>query len=341
MAPRPPLLVALSLLLSITSCAPSHPQPPTIIPLSLAAKSGKTWPSDTSSSSSTPLPLLIWHGLGDNFASPGIEEIASLANTIHPDTLVYTISLGGDDPRADRSATFYGNVSEQLASVCDALAQHPVLATAPAVDALGLSQGGQFMRGYVERCNSPPVRSLVTFGSQHNGIAQFRECEPMDWLCGAAMLLLRHSTWSNLVQSRLVPAQYFRDPADYEPYLENSNFLADINNERPVKNESYRANLASLANFVLYMFDEDETVIPKETSWFAEVNGSDITPLRKRPIYTEDWLGLRQLDSKGALHFRTISGGHMDIPRQVLNDTMAEFFGPYRKTLASDAPGEL
>ncbi|PFH59917.1 hypothetical protein XA68_11716 [Ophiocordyceps unilateralis] len=328
MAPRPPLLVAL--FLTLTSCATSS-----IIQLvSSGAKDGH--PRDWTST--TPLPLLIWHGLGDNFASPGMEEIASVATSIHPDTLVYTISLGGQDASADRSATFFGNVSAQLEDVCKALANHSVLATAPAVDALGLSQGGQFMRGFVERCNVPPVRSLVTFGSQHNGIAQFKECAPMDWLCGAAMLLLKHNTWSNLVQSRLVPAQYFRDPTDYHSYLEHSNYLADINNERSVKNETYRANLASLTSFVLYMFDHDETVIPRETSWFAEVNGSDVVPLRERRLYTEDWLGLRKLDQKGALHFRSIAGDHMDIPSHVLNDTMAEFFGPLR---ISDAPGEL
>ncbi|KAF4583132.1 palmitoyl protein thioesterase [Ophiocordyceps camponoti-floridani] len=330
MAPRPPLLLVA--LFTLSTCTPSSPPQPTIIPLSPAAKN----PQPYTSSSTNPLPLLIWHGLGDTFSSPGIEEIASLASTIHPGTLVYTISLGGSDARADRSATFFGNVSAQLSDVCDAVAAHPILATAPSVDALGLSQGGQFMRGFVERCNVPPVRSLVTFGSQHNGIAQFKQCEPTDWLCGAAMLLLKHNTWSHLVQSRLVPAQYYRDPADYDSYLDNSNFLADINNERPVKNETYRANLARLANFVLYMFDHDETVIPKETSWFAEVNGSNVVPLRERRIYTEDWLGLRRLDEKGALHFRTIAGGHMDIPRQLLNHTMAEFFGPLRDTIFSD-----
>jgi hypothetical protein len=25
-------------------------------------------------------------------------------------------------------------------------------------------------RGFVERCNHPPVRNLITWGSQHNGI---------------------------------------------------------------------------------------------------------------------------------------------------------------------------
>ncbi len=119
----------------------------------------------------------------------------------------------------------------------------PDPSTAPAIDAIGFSQGGQFLRGYVERCNKPPVRSLVTFGSQHNGISEFTECKPTDWLCRGAMGLLRGNVWGSYPQSGFVPAQYYRNPADYEKYLEFSNFLADINNERPIKNEQYKANI--------------------------------------------------------------------------------------------------
>ncbi|KAM4058860.1 palmitoyl protein thioesterase domain-containing protein [Hirsutella rhossiliensis] len=297
-------------------------------------------------SDDTPLPLVIWHGLGDSFAGDGVREVAALADAVHPGTYVHTVALG-KDPAADRYATWYGNLTDQVQAVCDALAAHPILSTAPAVDALGFSQGGQFLRAYVERCNAPPVRSLVTFGSQHNGIVEFRACGPADWLCRGAMLLLRYSTWSSFVQGRLVPAQYFRDPADLQPYLDNSNFLADINNERgPARrNDTYRRNLARLANFVLYMFDADTTVVPRQTSWFAEVNGSDVVPLRERQLYRDDWLGLRQLDDKGRLFFRSLPGDHMDIPLQVLNDTMVEFFGPSKRSFAKSGaefePDEL
>ncbi len=198
-------------------------------------------------------------------------------------------------------------MTEQIDKACADLAAHPILSTAPAVDALGFSQGGQFLRGYVERCNSPPVRSLVTFGSQHNGISSFRDCTATDWVCRGAMALLRGNTWSSFVQARLVPAQYFRDPAadNYDRYLEASNFLADINNERPIKNQRYKKNLASLTNLVLYMFENDTTVIPKETAWFEEVNGTEVTPLRARKLYADDWIGLRELDRNGGLKFLT------------------------------------
>ncbi|OTA59158.1 alpha/beta-hydrolase [Hypoxylon sp. EC38] len=280
----------------------------------------------------TPLPVVIWHGLGDTFSADGLQSVGGLVEKVNPGTLVYYVRLD-ESPSNDRTATFYGN---QIAKVCDDLAAHPILSTAPAIDAVGFSQGGQFLRGYIERCNFPPVRSLVTFGSQHNGIVDYKACSAADWLCKGAMALLHGNTWSSWVQSRLVPAQYFRDPKDLGSYLEYSNFLADINNEREIKNETYAKNIAKLENFIMYIFENDTTVIPKETGWFEEVNGTEITPLRARKLYSEDWIGLRALDRKGGLHFKTTPGEHMQISDEILEDTFSEFFGPLKKAAAKD-----
>jgi palmitoyl-protein thioesterase len=285
----------------------------------------------------TPLPIVVWHGLGDQFNSDGMKSIEELAEAINPGTFVHIISLN-EDPNQDRSATFTGNVTDQISKVCEELSKHPILSTAPAIDAIGISQGGQFLRGYVERCNWPQVRSLVTFGSQHNGIVKFKACGQNDWLCKGAMALLRFNVWSNFVQSRLVPAQYYRDPSteqDYNNYLDNSNFLADINNERELKNVKYKANLGSLTNFVMWMFEDDNLVVPKESSWFEEVNGTESIPLRARKIYQEDWLGLRGLDRNGGLHFRSAPGDHLQGMEELLNQTITDYFGPWKRSFSS------
>lgn len=275
----------------------------------------------------TPLPLVIWHGLGDSHQGDGIRRVAEIADEVNPGTLTYIIRMDEDASR-DRYHSFVGNLTIQVAKVCEDIAAHPILSTAPAIDALGFSQGGQFLRAYVERCNKPPVRSLVTFGSQHNGISKFRDCEPTDWVCRFAVGVLRGDTWHKMVQGTLIPAQYYRNTDEYEEYLENSNFLADINNEREEKNEEYKENIAKLENFVMYMFEDDKTVIPKETAWFEEVDGTEITPLRARKLYTEDWLGLRQLDRKGGLKFRTVPGEHMQLPEELLKEAFGDFYGP-------------
>lgn len=284
-----------------------------------------------------PLPVVIWHGLGDSADAPGLKDIATLVEETHPGTYTYIISVQGGAGSADRQASFFGNVTEQLDAVCHALASDRILQTAPAIDAIGFSQGGQFLRGYVERCGgwAPKVRSLITFGSQHNGIAEFQKCaSASDWVCQGANALLKGSTvWSDFVQSRLVPAQYYRDTGDLENYLEHSNFLADINNERKTKNSTYAENLAALTKFVMVVFHDDETVIPKESGWFAEVNltSASVTKLKDRPIYKEDWIGLKKLDEKGGLEFVTVPGEHMRLTDKDLTALFGTHFGPAGK----------
>jgi len=184
------------------------------------------------------------------------------------------------------------------------------------------------------------VRSLVTFGSQHNGIAQFQVCGDWDLLCKGATAAVRGNAWTEWVQSNIVPAQYYRSVDETtglgsEEYLNGSRFLADVNNERGEKNEVYKQRLAKLDTFAMYVFENDTTVIPKESGWFAEVNATDGTvwPLRERKIYKEDWIGLRALDEKGGLEFRTVEGAkHMAISEPLLRTAFEDFYGPEKRT---------
>jgi palmitoyl-protein thioesterase len=286
-----------------------------------------------------PLPIVIWHGLGDSADADGLKEIASLLDDIHPGTYVHIISLGQTVGSADRSQSFFGNLTNQIDRVCHQLADDRILSTAPAIDAIGFSQGGQFLRGYIERCGhwAPKVRSLITFGSQHNGIAEFQKCESAtDWVCQGANALLKSSTvWSSFVQNRLVPAQYYRDTEDWENYLAHSNFLADVNNERELKNETYADNLAAVEKMVMVVFKHDKTVIPPESGWFSEVevlkDGEKeirkVTSLKDRKIYKEDWIGLKTLDEKGGLVFEEVEGEHMQLKDRDLKKLFNKYFG--------------
>ena len=50
----------------------------------------------TDDDNDTPLPLVIWHGLGDNFQADGLKDVASLAEEVNEGTLTYIIRLGDD-----------------------------------------------------------------------------------------------------------------------------------------------------------------------------------------------------------------------------------------------------
>lgn len=218
------------------------------------------------------------------------------------------------------------------------------------VDALGFSQGGQFLRGLIETCEGLRVRSLVTVGAQHNGIAAIgRTCGTWDFLCKGAVAVMRGNAYTEYVQGNVVPAQYYRtlndtreegggdeeEPEPVDEYLEYSNFLARVNAERKEereekKNEVYKARLSQLQKFVMVVFEDDTTVIPKESGWFAEVNrtSGQVTPLRERKIYREDWIGLKVLDEKSALVFESMEGDHMQLDDEVLSSLFEKYFGP-------------
>lgn len=70
-------------------------------------------------------------------------------------------------------------------------------------------KGGQFLRAYVERYNSPPVNNLVTFGSQHMGISDIPGCTRYDFLCQAARRAAKQAVYSEWAQINLIQVCYF------------------------------------------------------------------------------------------------------------------------------------
>ena len=141
--------------------------------------------------------------------------------------------------------------------------------------------------------------------------------------------------------------QYWHDPIHLDEYVEKSQFIAEINNEKEVKNETYSENLKKLENFVMakfvnvrkcleslerfsfYVF-QDTVVEPRESSHFEfYVPGQDkeILSLRESQLYLEDWIGLKALDESGRLHFLEHPGDHVQVyPQWLIDNIIHKFF---------------
>lgn len=52
-------------------------------------------------------------------------------------------------------------------------------------------------------------------------------------------------------------------------------------------------------------------VVPRDSAWFSWFNGTAVVPLQQQQMYSEDWLGLRQLHEGGRLAFEEAPGQHM------------------------------
>ena len=129
--------------------------------------------------------------------------------------------------------------------------------------------------------------------------------------------------YSDYAQLKAVVAQYFRDPQRYLTYLQKSNWLADINNEKILLdnksyNQNYGVNLSSLNSLTAVMFTKDTMVQPKESAWFysSQVSSNyetytpSIVKLEQQPIYLHpsDPLGLRKLNENGRLILTSCEG---------------------------------
>ena len=94
-----------------------------------------------------------------------------------PGVFVHSIRIG-KTVEEDRKRSLLDNMNRQIEEVCEQLAGIPELAEG--FNGIGLSQGGQFLRAYIERCNKPRVKKLITLGSQHQGVMAMPGCVESD-----------------------------------------------------------------------------------------------------------------------------------------------------------------
>ena len=196
-------------------------------------------------------------------------------------------------------------------------------------DVVAHSQGALVSRGYIERYNNPPVHNYVSLGGPQGGVfgvPDLNDWCPDDicpWLNTIFSYLVEEGFTEPILQSLVTFAQYWKDPLHMPLFLNTSAFIADVNNERAVKNATYKQHVTSLNHMVLVMAEMDHIVVPKETEFFAFfADGSDsvIQNLTSTPTYQGDWIGLQTLDKTKRLSLHAVNCTHQNLPRPVCKD---------------------
>lgn len=302
-------------------------------------------------------PVVLFHGMGDSCCCAGDSLEYSLDQDVYnfneipesgcassmqrfakiiknqtqsSDIFVYSIdqslSNGKYRPDEDVKASFLGVAFEQIDKICLEMQSEPELLRG--FNAIGFSQGGQFLRALLQRCDGLKFRNLVTLGAQHSGVSSIPNCaDNQSAWCKLASRLLYGPIFTKFVQSRVIQAQYFKpkENSRQQTYLESSGFLRFINNE--IEHDlakKYRRNLLNLqGKLVMVMYERDNMVVPKESAWFGFWNTSsesrgEILKLQDQPIYIDDKIGLRHLDQAGKLSFLKVDGEHLETPRKFL-----------------------
>ncbi|XP_022211754.1 palmitoyl-protein thioesterase 1 [Drosophila obscura] len=269
---------------------------------------------DGTSGAATVLPVVLWHGMGDTCCLPfSLGSIKKLIEEHTNGTYVRSLKIGANVV-LDYESGFFIHPNEQVDYVCKQLAQDERLAKG--YNAIGFSQGGQFLRAVAQRCPEPPMRTLITLGGQHQGVFGLPMCPTLTaHSCEYISRLLNVAAYEEWVQDELVQATYWHDPLHENHYRLGSTFLADINNELYL-NENYIENLNKLKKFVMVKFLNDTIVQPKESQWFQfYTSGQDqvIQPFNESKVFKD--LGLDRMLQKGKLQFLGIEGDHLAISK--------------------------
>jgi palmitoyl-protein thioesterase len=193
-----------------------------------------------------PLPIVLMHGILSDISK--MEPVADWLRENTGGAMVIPIEIGNG--KQDSAALTMPN---QLERFCASIRENePILASG--FNLIGISQGGLLARGYVQKCADLPVRNLITWVAPHGGVYPYSD--PL--------------IYTDAAQAKNSYPGYWRDPYQYNNYLTQSAYLADLNNENPGPNSTlYRDRILALENLVLIWSRVDDVLEPPSSGRFA------------------------------------------------------------------------
>jgi len=173
----------------------------------------------------------------------------------------------------------------------------------------GESQGGLLARAFVVTSNKPPVHNLVSVNGPQAGVGECPKVEvpKIKQLCGDLGTDLQIYKWPFCSF-----CSYWKGK-DKQGYLGDSQWLADINNDRKI-NETRRDNMMSLNKYMATVALQDTIVQPPWSAWhsyWAWGSKRKVMNLNETDGYKSDALGLKTLAERGDLILNSFDGGHL------------------------------
>ena len=278
----------------------------------------------------TGVAVVVLHGIGDwrNRSIPFLPfgEPRSLAQAVRdalPQAYVLNAVYGNSGDAGDQRAGAFGRFGDVVADTCAQLVADAQLIAAARIHLMGISEGALMLRGMLQHpsCGRLRIASLISLAGPHAGVSALPFCQPLTGEdsgapCRQITELLRGDAYSPELQNSFLPAAYYVDPtlslsqfADHGTWLARANGLAGT---PPWQSAYAKHRLTSLERLVLYRFEEDTLMAPRDTAWFGYLDGcpARVLQLWEQPGWEADVLGLRALNESGRLLLLTAPGQH-------------------------------
>ncbi|XP_041933021.1 lysosomal thioesterase PPT2 isoform X2 [Alosa sapidissima] len=243
-------------------------------------------------------PVIIVHGLFDS--SGDFVNLQRFINQSHPGTNVSVIDL------FDRSASLQP-LWKQVEGFKEAI--YPIMQNAAdGVHLICYSQGGLVCRGILSTLSDHNVHSFISLSSPQAG--QYGDTDYLKYLFPSFVKSnLFHFCYTSVGQ-RISICNFWNDPHHRDMYINSSDYLALLNNERSNPNATqWKNNFLRMKKLVLVGGPDDGVITPWESSQFGFYDENEtVVEMKNQEVYLRDTFGLKTLQARGDMVLCAMAG---------------------------------
>lgn len=270
---------------------------------------------------SDTLPLVFLHGMGDSCFNNGMKSLTKESGRY---LNVYSDCIPTGDTRIqDTMNGFFMNMNENVDIFANKVRNDINLKNG--FNCVGLSQGNNICRGYIQKYNNPIVNTHLSIHGPIVGVASLPHCYPENKiygsLCNDINNILSKLAYTPKIQNLLFQANYFRNIE----YLNDINYklysqIANWNNEGNIYNETITTNFLKTNKFAMIKANSDTVVVPREGEWFGsyDIDYNNILTMTQTNWYINNLFGLKTVNENNKIYFNSTTGNHLEFSDEEL-----------------------